>query len=325
MPFPIAPLMAGLGSALNFFGNQSNLNAQAAVSRENTDKTIAANKASAELAYQRDMAQWNRSNEYNAPSAQMARLKSAGLNPMLAYGSGSVAGNSAAQSPSMGTPQANYQYQAKQLAPMDLMSISQATQQYELTKAQTDNVKMQTSATQQKINNDIIQNTLLQIEKQLKEENVKSARTTNLYLEKEKLLDLLIKNTQQAGLSQDISQKGTMFDYDLQYKKGAIDLQQKQSKKLLSDIKLQGFQGLKTQQDTKLSAHQTDNAAQDTKLKKIELLIKDEDRIEKAYNNWLREIGTAPDDNPLKNATRTFSRFMHWLMNDATEGQIENW
>lgn len=325
MPFPFAPLAAGLGSALSFFTGQSNMNAQERVSRENTDKTIAANKAAAELAYQRDMAQWDRSNAYNSPAQQMARLKGAGLNPMLAYGSGSVAGNTSGQSPSMGTPEQNFNYSPKQMATPDIVGPMQLVQQYQLTKAQTDNVKMQTSATQQKINNDIIQNALLEIDKQLKNEELTTRKKNNLYLDQEKLMDLLVKGTQQAGAAQDVIQKGEIFPHQLDYQKGLVGLQKNQNAKLLSDIKLQGFQGLKTQQDTKLSANQTENTAHDTKLKKIELLIKDQDRIEKAYNNWLREIGTAPDDNPLKNATRTFSRFMHWLMNDATQGQIENW
>ena len=39
------------------------------------------------------MASWNLMNNYNHPIQQMARLKAAGLNPLLVYGSGSVAGN----------------------------------------------------------------------------------------------------------------------------------------------------------------------------------------------------------------------------------------
>lgn len=59
------------------------------VSRENTDKTIAAQKAESELAYQRSIEMWNRQNEYNTPAAQMARFKAGGLNPHLIYGQGS--------------------------------------------------------------------------------------------------------------------------------------------------------------------------------------------------------------------------------------------
>lgn len=38
---------------------------------------------------------WHKQNEYNSPTQQMQRLKAAGLNPHLVYGSGSAVGNSA--------------------------------------------------------------------------------------------------------------------------------------------------------------------------------------------------------------------------------------
>lgn len=61
--------------------------------RKNTDKTIAANKAEAELAYQRQVEMWNAQNLYNSPAEQMKRFGAAGLNPNLIYGQGN-AGNS---------------------------------------------------------------------------------------------------------------------------------------------------------------------------------------------------------------------------------------
>lgn len=51
------------------------------------------NEASAKKAFERNLYMWNLNNQYNDPSAQMARLKAAGLNPNLVYGSGSVVGN----------------------------------------------------------------------------------------------------------------------------------------------------------------------------------------------------------------------------------------
>lgn len=42
-----------------------------------------------------NLEQWNRENEYNTPSAQLARLKNAGLNPNLIYGNGSAVTTSA--------------------------------------------------------------------------------------------------------------------------------------------------------------------------------------------------------------------------------------
>lgn len=74
--------------------------------RENTNKTIAAQKAEAELAYQRSVEMWHAQNMYNTPQAQMQRFKEGGLNPHLIYGQGS-AGN--ASSPPQYQP-ANLQY-----------------------------------------------------------------------------------------------------------------------------------------------------------------------------------------------------------------------
>ena len=51
------------------------------------------NTEMANLQNQYNIDMWQRNNEYNSPSAQMQRLKSAGLNPNLMYGQGST-GNS---------------------------------------------------------------------------------------------------------------------------------------------------------------------------------------------------------------------------------------
>lgn len=80
------------------------------VSRENTDKTLRAQKEEAELAYQRSVEMWNMQNAYNSPQAQMARFKEAGLNPHLMYGQGN-AGN-ASSAPSYQPPAQQYRYQA---------------------------------------------------------------------------------------------------------------------------------------------------------------------------------------------------------------------
>lgn len=54
-----------------------------------------------------ELEMWNRSNEYNSPAAQMARLKSAGLNPNLVYGTGTVSGNSSSAPPRAHVPEIN--------------------------------------------------------------------------------------------------------------------------------------------------------------------------------------------------------------------------
>ena len=69
------------------------------------------NRSASKLAdyqYNKDLEMWNRGNAYNAPEAQMERLKKAGLNPNLVYGSGSVSGNTTGQLPKYQAPQMKY-------------------------------------------------------------------------------------------------------------------------------------------------------------------------------------------------------------------------
>lgn len=81
-------------------------------SKWNTNKTIAAQKAEAELAYQRSVDMWNRQNMYNTPQAQMDRFKAAGLNPHLIYGQGSS--GLASSPPQYQPPNIQYRYEAPQ-------------------------------------------------------------------------------------------------------------------------------------------------------------------------------------------------------------------
>lgn len=81
-------------------------------SERNTDKTIAAQKAEAELAYQRSMSSWHMQNEYNSPEEQMKRFMAAGLNPHLIYGQGSP--GQASAPPQYQPANLQYKYEAPQ-------------------------------------------------------------------------------------------------------------------------------------------------------------------------------------------------------------------
>lgn len=72
------------------------------------------NKEMAAQQNQYNIDMWNMQNEYNSPTAQMARLEKAGLNPNLAYGNVST-GNSS-QAPEMLAPNAPNAQQAMQAA-----------------------------------------------------------------------------------------------------------------------------------------------------------------------------------------------------------------
>lgn len=118
-------------------GIQAKLNSDTA--RENTNATNRANAELAKYQYSKDLEMWNRGNAYNDPLAQMQRLKRAGLNPNLVYGSGSPVGMQAGQLPKYNAPTMSYNYQP----PVDLPSMLSAFQDYRLANAQISNVKEQ--------------------------------------------------------------------------------------------------------------------------------------------------------------------------------------
>lgn len=135
-------LLGGIISGgLGLIGSQMQSNA----SRYNTDATNRANRELAEYQYSKDLEMWHNANEYNSPGAQMDRLKSAGLNPNLAYGSGSVAGNSASQLPKYQAPRMDYNYQPVDLttALNGFMDLKMKSAQADLLGAQASNVQQQ--------------------------------------------------------------------------------------------------------------------------------------------------------------------------------------
>lgn len=88
-----------IGGAVQGIASIFNSGAERRNSLKMADKSINAQKEAASLAYQRDVEMWDKNNLYNSPQAQRERLEQAGLNPNLAYGSGSVAGNTSTQIP----------------------------------------------------------------------------------------------------------------------------------------------------------------------------------------------------------------------------------
>lgn len=100
---------AALSGFTSFLGNVSankNTDKQIAAQKEENQKTREYNLMLAKQQNKWNLDQWNRENAYNDPSAQMYRLRNAGLNPDLVYGSGSAANLSAA-SPEMTSGEAS--------------------------------------------------------------------------------------------------------------------------------------------------------------------------------------------------------------------------
>lgn len=86
------PLGTIVGGVTSLFGS-----AAAYKGQKETNKT---NIRLAQEGREHDINMWNRQNEYNTPEMQMQRLKEAGLNPNLIYGSGQAStGNADAPKP----------------------------------------------------------------------------------------------------------------------------------------------------------------------------------------------------------------------------------
>lgn len=102
--------------------------------RRNIQDQLSANKELAEYQYSRDLEQWHRANEYNSPTMQMARLREAGLNPNMVYGTGG-AKTLSAQSPKYQNVKTDFSARQPMLQPLQILS---AYQDFKMKNAQID-------------------------------------------------------------------------------------------------------------------------------------------------------------------------------------------
>lgn len=127
-------LGAALGVGGGIAGNIMNRNA---IKQQNE-----ANKQLAKYQFDLNMQAWHEQNRYNSPSAQVARLQAAGLNPQLAYGSGSNAGNASSaptyQAPHMEAYQGNAKDMQAIMSLMPLYQLHQMAAQTKLIEKQTE-------------------------------------------------------------------------------------------------------------------------------------------------------------------------------------------
>jgi len=112
----------------------------AAQSRKNVKDTIRHQKEMAQTAYDNDLQMWERQNAYNAPTMQMERLKEAGLNPNLVYGTGAQ-GNTSSQLPKYQAPRPDY---TQRRNPLQALGTLGTFQDVKMKNAMIDNVKERT-------------------------------------------------------------------------------------------------------------------------------------------------------------------------------------
>lgn len=104
-------IIGGISSAYSQHQQNKNIDKQIQSQENEQKKNREYNLKLAQMHNQWNVEQWQRENDYNDPQAQIARLRAAGLNPDLIYGSGDIS-NVAAGSPQMtsGAPSAPVDY-----------------------------------------------------------------------------------------------------------------------------------------------------------------------------------------------------------------------
>lgn len=144
---------SAFGGLVGAFSSNRNMKLQARENEKNRQFQREINRENA--AFQREMysrsladnlAQWNRSNEYNSPLSQMQRLKSAGLNPDLIYSGGAVGNSSDSFSTS---PMSGQSASTSQPAPhydgLQMIQGALAAAQIRKTDAETKNISKSTN------------------------------------------------------------------------------------------------------------------------------------------------------------------------------------
>jgi len=97
----------GMSSAVGGAASLVDTGLNQAFAKRNARLELEQNKKLADYQYSKDLDMWNKGNLYNSPEEQMKRLKAAGLNPNLVYGSGTV-GNTTGTLPKYQAPTADY-------------------------------------------------------------------------------------------------------------------------------------------------------------------------------------------------------------------------
>jgi len=112
------------------------------------ERTIEAQQNASQFEWDKNLEQWNRANEFNAPTQQMQRLKAAGLNPAMVYGSGG-AKTVASQSPKYQAPRPTYNY----APPIDPTAVLGAFNDFRMKNAQVDLLRAQAETARSEANN----------------------------------------------------------------------------------------------------------------------------------------------------------------------------
>lgn len=133
-PQIFAAASQGIGGITEYFSQKVRHEHEKALN----ERTIEAQRQASQFEWDKNLEQWNRANQYNAPTEQMSRLREAGLNPAMIYGSGG-AKTTAAVSPKYQAPRPTYSY----APPADPTAILGAYNDFRMKNAQVDLLRSQ--------------------------------------------------------------------------------------------------------------------------------------------------------------------------------------
>lgn len=147
----ISSVGGAVSSIANLFGVNSSLRKQIQAQRQENALNRQYNLMLARLQNKWNIDQWQRENDYNSPTAQMARYRAAGLNPNLIYGQQ----NTSASSPTLtagasSAPQDMSAIGQKRnfgQAMQEMLNVEMQKAQIEAVKAGTENTKANTAKT----------------------------------------------------------------------------------------------------------------------------------------------------------------------------------
>jgi len=241
---------------------------------------------------------WNMENQYNSPEMQMERLKKAGLNPNLMYGSPQSGGNAG----SINSPSQTVSNSTKTVNPMGTMDFQQGVNQYY-------NLKQQDAQT------DLLRQ---QVKTQMSVEKLNAATTTlkNLEQTRQRTDNKYLQSTLDARIRQASITVDNMLK-DLQVKDSNIrtnNIQQAQLNNQISmaldnntrlwqrhkiDLKQLLLNTYKTVADTNLSKAQLGLTSQQTKTEVFNTALKSNEYLIKEIEKEMMEQGYSPDDSGL--------------------------
>jgi hypothetical protein len=141
----------GFFSSIPFIGSMIDTAINGANSRVQQNRANQANLNLAKYQYDLQQQQYDKANAYNTPAAQMQRFKDAGLNPNLIYGQGNP-GNSPNVLPQYHAPEMRYNAPSM----VNTSNAIGAYQDFQIKKAQTDNLQAQKANIMQDTSNKAI-------------------------------------------------------------------------------------------------------------------------------------------------------------------------